>query len=258
MMREGGAGMSGKEMETIVEKVKKLLRLSRGTNSEAESLNALAKAKEMCALYGLRFESVDAEAPRIKEEKVLDGKRNSASKRWVFGILDAHFGIMVCEGAMGGVYFVGPEENIEIGKFILEYLLASEKRAWSSFVDVFCAESERRMGTEGLKGDIRKSMRKYKKDFTAGFYYKVYERLAQQPLRNDKVKEAVKRHVREKYGDLPHSKPRAQEGEDKSGIVTRAGVKAGGEVNLSRPVEGTVMETARIGERGDGFLALPH
>lgn len=234
--------MSEEQKQTLIERVKKLLRLSKGTNSEAESLNALAKAKELCAQNGIRFESVDAEAPQIKEVKVLNDRRNSQSKMWIYGILDKHFGLMVCMNG-SGVYFVGPEENIEIGKFILKYLLACERRAWDEYV-VWCHKTSDLCIT---KSELKKAIRKYKKDFITGFYYKVFNRLAEQPLRNDKVKEAVKRFMAEKYGELNYRKPVKTGREDKSGIFLRGGIAAGGKISLTRPVEGTAMETAMIG-----------
>lgn len=238
--------MSEEQKQTIVERVRKLLRLSHGTNSDAESVNALAKAKELCALNGIKFESVDSEAPQIKEVKVLNDKRNSMSKQWIYGILDKHFGIMVCMGDTG-VYFVGPEENVEIGKFVLKYLLDSERRAWDEYVAGYNKMFEEKMQTELPRGMMKKALRKYKKDFIVGFYSKVFHRLEEQPLRNDKVKSAVKKHMEEKFGKLNCRKPAKVGMEDQSGMFLKGGLDAGGKVNLSRPVEGTSMETAMIG-----------
>lgn len=239
--------MSEEQKQTLIERVKKLLRLSRGTNSEAESLNALAKAKELCALNGIKFETLDAEMPQIKEVKVLNDKRHSKSKMWIYGILDKHFGIMVCMYS-NGVYFVGPEENIEIGKFILKYLLDCERRAWDEYVTEYEKKFESELNTELPKGMMRKAIRKYKKDFIDGFYYKVFNRLCEQPLRNDKVKAAVKRHLEEKFGDLNYRKPTKSDREDKSGTFLRGGIAAGSKISLTRPVDGKSAESAMLCE----------
>jgi len=238
--------MSEEQKQTIVERIKKLLRLSKGTNSGAEAENALAKAKELCAMNGIRFESVDAEAPQIKEVHVLKDKRNSLSKQWIYGILDKHFGIMVCMGT-DGVYFVGPEENIEIGKFILTYLLQCEKRAWDAMVEEYRSKFGLGLGGEIPKSAMSKAMRRYKKDFLVGFYSKIYKRLEAQPLRNDKVKSAVRKFMEEKYGKLNERKATKVNREDMSGYFLQSGLKAGEGVSLTRPVEGTSMETAMIG-----------
>lgn len=239
--------MSDDHKNTIVERVKKLLRLSKGTHSAAESENALLKAKELCAANGIRFESVDAEAPQIKEVMVLKDMRNSLSKQWIYGILDKHFGIMVCMGRDVGVYFVGPEENIEIGKFILTYLLQCEKREWEKTLEEYRVSFEARSGQRVPIKDVKKAFRKYKKDFVAGFYSKIYKRLEERPLRNDRIKDAVKKYMDEKYGELHERKANTNRRSDSSGFFIQKGLESGAGVSLSRPVEGTSMETAMIG-----------
>lgn len=237
--------MSEEQKETIVERVKKLLRLSKGTNSESEAENALAKAKELCAANGIRFESVDAESPQIKEVWVLKDKRSSVSKQWIYGILDSHFGITVVFGKYG-VYFVGPEENVEIGKFLLTYLLACERRAWNAFVKSYCKTFNEKGVKQFNVRVIRKALTTYKKDFIVGFYAKIYARLEQQPLRNDKVKGAVKRFLDEKYGEMKKKKTSKCDRKDDSGFFLSQGADAGKSVSLSRPIEGTAMETAML------------
>lgn len=237
--------MSEEQKETIVERIKKLLRLSKGTNSESEAENALAKAKELCATNGIRFESINADAPQIKEVLVLMDKRSSVSKQWIYGILDAHFGITVIFGKHG-VYFVGPEENVEIGKFLLTYLLACERRAWNAFVKSYCKAFNEKGDNKFSVRVIRKALTTYKKDFIAGFYAKIYARLEQQPLRNDKVKGAVNDFLSKKYGEMKTRKTAKCERKDDSGFFLAQGADAGKSVSLSRPIEGSAMETAML------------
>ena len=106
---------------------------------------------------------------------------------------------------------------------------------------------EARSGQRVQIKDVKNAFRKYKKDFVAGFYSKIYKRLEERPLRNDRIKDAVKKYMDEKYGELHERKANTNKRSDSSGFFIQKGLESGAGVSLSRPVEGTSMETAMIG-----------
>lgn len=206
--------------ENVVERIRKLLRLGRGTNHDAERDAALAKAAELAAEAGLDIGGIDADGGgvRVTHERTPLVRRSHA-RTCVHSILREHFGVTVVSGWRGCVY-IGPRVNIEIARHIEVFLLREASGGWA----------RHRKGLRRVRDAGRR-----RKQWTHGFFCAVATALRARPLRNDAeaLRAAVDRYMAEHF-DVKHRKgwtpPRV------SGAVV-AGWDDGKQVNLARPVE---------------------
>jgi hypothetical protein len=229
------------EQEKAIDKIKKLLRLGRGTNHAGERDTALAKAAEVAAAAGLDISGIDAGDGDIKmaREDVALARRSHA-RILAHNILLHHFGVFVVGGRGCLVYF-GPAVNIEIAKHVEIYLLREAAREWAGYKD------SNRLRKRGL-GARRKV-------WEHGFFGSVSQALDAHPLRNDA--EALRLAV-EKYAfsvmrirTVKFAAPRSGNADD-----LLAGINAGDNVTLARPV-GAAAQARQIGTEANPVDKLP-
>jgi len=121
------------DKQKIIDKVRKLLALSKGNDSEAEASAAAAKAQAMLAEYNLSL--VDLEQVDFD---VLMAGFHAKTEHWVRHLMNAAAKLYLCEyfyseGWIDGVpvdthALIGAEHNIEVAKLMTQYLIGTVRR----------------------------------------------------------------------------------------------------------------------------------
>lgn len=133
-------------METVVdsnilEKLKKLLTLSRGA-SGAEAETALAMAMKLATKNAIDISSIElADAAPKKEAMVQDGvecgQRMSVAQRWISWILQDHFNVAVIYSgsrwAGRRIYLLGRKSDVEFAKYVQDFLREHMLRSWQYY-----------------------------------------------------------------------------------------------------------------------------
>ncbi|GMQ60314.1 DUF2786 domain-containing protein [Vallitalea sediminicola] len=111
------------ELESIIEKVQKLLRLAESQN-EYEAQSAVAKARLLMARYKLSMNDIQE-----KEDKVVQGeteKMRSPWKRTLAHVIAKHFRCKTYLRNRGNCYrviFLGLEEDVELTSLIYKQVV---------------------------------------------------------------------------------------------------------------------------------------
>ena len=116
-----------------IDKIKKLLRLSKSSNQHEAEL-ALARAMEMSERYHLDLHDIDLgeDCNRIVQERVHVGARISFTRRLVLGLVNSFFRVTVIFGHPK-IALVGEKADIEIATYAYEFLVGACSRATSEF-----------------------------------------------------------------------------------------------------------------------------
>lgn len=123
----------------IVEKIQKLLNLSSNTTNQGEAEAALAQATRLMAKYNidqqkLADNAIDPLAGFDSKLGVSYDKRMPTETVYILSILRDFFNIntMVCKNArgtkMGGIYFIGTDDNVSVARLIYNQLYIQFKR----------------------------------------------------------------------------------------------------------------------------------
>lgn len=129
--------------ESLVEKIKKLLRLASSTNEHEASL-ALEKCRALATEYDIDISGIDAWTDKIKENEVieknhidLDQRRKSISSRFVCWLIQKHFGCrIIYHGSRNSkwrIYFIGKKRDIETGIYVYGYLNTLFMELWHKY-----------------------------------------------------------------------------------------------------------------------------
>lgn len=128
--------------EQLVEKVRKLLSLSKSDNPNEASL-ALEKAKKLSVEYDLDLASINIhekqkEEPIVKGESIGgDTKRISTCQKYISWLIQDYFNVKIIYH--GGRYsgrtmtFVGKRADIEMAIYINNYLNEEMPRLWKKY-----------------------------------------------------------------------------------------------------------------------------
>ena len=125
----------------IVEKIKKLLRLSESSNQhEAES--ALSFAKELATRHEIDLYSIDAwkdqqETETFERVDIDAGQRLCVASDYVGSIIIQHFGTRVIYfgNRVSGrkIAFIGKKNEVEIAQFVYSFLSETMMRLWRQY-----------------------------------------------------------------------------------------------------------------------------
>jgi hypothetical protein len=208
--------------QDVINRIAKLLRLSRGTDHAAEAAAALAKAAAIAQAAGLVLDGIDADvtAPRIVHE---DGgaKRRSHSRMRCHGVLRRHFGVDVIGSSWSGSIYIGPAINIALARHIETYLVRQCAAGWVAF-----SVPTKRRSKAGVK-------RAYK----CGFYSGIEEVLQAHPIRNDnpELAAAIEKYEGENFRvkSAPIARP-----DKRHQAAVFSGFIDGNATPCSRPVDG--------------------
>lgn len=119
--------------KSIIEKIKKLLRLSKdGGATAAEAAAALAKALQIAADHGLELEDIppDSDSGVLTHETV----KSTAGPAQVLaaGIVKQHFGVdtLFITGGEKQIHFIGLPEQVALAAYVYTYTVRTMCRAW--------------------------------------------------------------------------------------------------------------------------------
>lgn len=121
-------------MNPAIEKIKKLLRLSKnGSATAAEAAAALAKALQLAAAHGIRIDdvSLDDDSQVLTHDTIPS--QAGPAHRLASGIVKRHFGVGTLFDSRGGkpmIHFVGFPEQIQLASYVYTYLVRTMRAAW--------------------------------------------------------------------------------------------------------------------------------
>lgn len=122
--------------EAIIRKIQKLLALAESDNKhEAEA--AATKASELLLKYNLDMQTAQQNLDYTKEI-VFEGARVTKETKWIEGILIDYFHIKILRHydrriRETTVYFVGDKANVEVAKYVFEFLSRAYRSLWLEF-----------------------------------------------------------------------------------------------------------------------------
>ena len=261
-------------IEEVVEKIRKCIRLASGGATEGERAAAANRAKALAAAHGLDIDGIDEDTPipvEVADEKFHT--RTGIEQKLALEVIEMHFGVksywsrLVYQRRRQLVVWVGERVNIPIAQQIYVVVTRAARSAWE----------ERKKLDDEAERDWRRKLRSYseagfywnrpprpvlvtrrkdaRKQFMLGFFQAVNATLAARPLRNDSKRLAAERAANERFmekrkqaGDIGEGRASSLGDFDPRAAV--AGYDAGSKVNLSRPVSGTAQPTLRLAAGG--------
>ena len=232
-------------IDEVIDKIKKAIRLANKTTSEGERDTALRLARRLADNNGVAFEQVAEEAAEPERDKTSIEEDDVATRTPddVFGhacfIVKTHFGVIIMRMRQTGVRrarnrlsWIGSRLNIDIARHVYHILLRESARAY--------AEAKRETEAYGVKMS--------RASFMQGFFFALHRKLEENPLRNDldaSIRDADRKLL--EYAQEHEVRMKKSGGRKaKDGIAIVAGFMAGQKVNLARPCE----------RKGDSPLAI--
>lgn len=222
-------------IDEVISKIKKAVRLANKTTSEGERDTALRLARRLAENNGVAFDEVAEEASADKAVKV-DDEEFKTTPGSEFGhacfIIRTHFGVIIMRSVSRAVglhksrlSWIGSRLNIDIAKHVYHILIRESRRAFR----------------EASKATDSVGVRINRETFMRGFFWALHNKLTENPLRNDldlSIKEAERKLL--SYQQEGHSvkESRQRNGKLKDVAALAKGFAAGNAVNLARPCEG--------------------
>lgn len=221
------------QQSAVIERIRKLLRLSRGTDHAAEAAVAMAKAVAIARDAGLALDGIDAgdTTHRITHE---DGGvlRRSCSRQRCHIVLRKHFGVDVIGSSWRGAIYVGPAINIALARHIEIYLISQCAAGWAQHL----AANPRRRPWRDTTASARRERTRARRDYEFGFYRGIDGVLLAHPIRNDlpALDSAIQLYISERFAltTTPIATP------SRPSIALTAGYMAGLATPCDRPVHG--------------------
>lgn len=162
-------------IDEIINKIKKAVRLANKTTEQGERETALRLAKTLADKNGLAFEDFtesDTVADKVHTE---DGERHTTDTKvdgHISVTLRNHFGVIalcVRDGRKTYFTYFGSRLNIDISKFVAHILRREANKAWKQAREEF----------KELDIDMSRGA------FLMGFFFKIHKKLLENPIRND-------------------------------------------------------------------------
>ncbi len=158
----------------IIEKIQKLLSLATSSN-ENEAKLASAKANELLLRYNISLADIRVEDRDYNVEEITQFSRRSIVTKFVYPLLTKYFFIKIVSTKMGKrsykISFIAEKSNLEIAKYMDEFLQKAFKRNWEKYSKSYNLDSS------------------YKQSYYLGFYHGICQQL-----------EATKSKVEQEYG----------------------------------------------------------
>lgn len=224
------------DIDSVIERIKKAVRLARGTSEAGERETALRLARSLAERNSLAFSEVEDESAADAAVSVTDAKeRRTGGDENAFAnsLIRHHFGVVVLtnmwgDGKVSYTWF-GTRLNIDIARHVHHILLRESRKAWRELRD-----SLKSLDVGG---------RKHKRAFMHGFFSAVWSKLDAHPLRNDRdVFEAEKKAAESKFARYKENNKvemaRLKTASDENAVMLLSGFGAGKKVALARPCEG--------------------
>lgn len=216
--------------QQLLDRIRKLLRLARGTTHRAEAEAALLKAAELADGAGLAIDGIDADRQEIRITHERGGvRRRSHSRLRCHGVLRRHFSVEVLGSSGTGCIYIGPAVNIAIAQHVEAYLLRQCADGW------LVAAAAQQWGPTKAAARKKKAARQA---YEVGFYFGINKVLADRPVRNDaqEIKTAVERYMGTNF--KVSRKTMAAPSKQHAGAIY-AGMLRGAATRVDRPVDGS-------------------
>lgn len=231
---------------SVIDKIKKAIRLANGTTEKGERETALRLACSLAERSGLAIEEIATES--VVDTAVIQSdaprkERFGVEMGFACSIIREHFAVIVMRtvysNGQGSYTWFGSKLNIDIARHIHHILVRESRKEWD-----YARKQYKMLGIRG---------KKCKDNFMRGFFVAIHQKLLQIPLRNDTEQKELetkaaerkfKQFAAENSGNVK-SKNLGKADADYASIIS-LGRNAGEKVNLARPCEG----------RGSNRLAL--
>lgn len=217
-------------IEAVIEKIKKAIRLANKTTEAGERETAMRLAKNLAEKNGIAIDEV-------MQDTRDTGKQEQVDTKWVHGngvidghtcvILRQHFGVVVMMTAKG-VYrrftYFGNSLNIGIAKYVFDILQRESARAWR--------QVRKEEANYGFKVD--------KQAFMRGWFFRIHKKLEEHPLRNDiDADAAAAEKAFKKYAEAHETtqKKIGRGGKNDDDASLYRGYMMAKDVSLNRPCE---------------------
>lgn len=127
--------------DSIIEKIKKLLRMKRGGTPD-EIATALRLAQELAEKHGIDLDDVNPEEEQLRESPIthqdeVHGARVSWESRYAAMICDSFFRVRAFKAVNNSrtkyvIRFVGEEWDIQIAIYVYRFLCGHFRREWNA------------------------------------------------------------------------------------------------------------------------------
>ena len=223
-------------IDEVITKIKKAIRLANKTTSEGERETAMRLARNLAERNGVAFEEVAEDAGEsdsgrsVKEDDDIEQSKPSDSDLGhICYILKHHFGVIMMLSLRKGnsrrmkASWFGSHLNIDIARYVYHILVREGARAWR----------EANKAAKAMEVDLDKAA------FMRGFFWAICKKLEENPLRNDldgAVRDAERKFLeyQEENGQVKmRPSGRNKKNLDVGSLVR--GFDAGHDVNLARP-----------------------
>ncbi len=175
------------QLESVTEKIKKILRLAEG-GTEHEANVAMAKAQKMASEYAINLSMLNAWDIQEKEEYIEGTLIDKGDSRlpitfnYICWILQGHFNVkLIMFGTRSSgrrVTMIGEKKDIEIAGYVWDYLNITFRELWA-----------KHKKENNLKANLRSS-----------YFYGLYRGL------NKKLRESKREADEEIFNDLKSTK----------------------------------------------------
>lgn len=168
-------------IDAIIDKIKKAVRLANRTTEEGERTVALRLARNMAERNGIAFDEIEAEsgaeAAKTREDNTDEWhSADMAVDGHICGILRKHFAVVLMLNVNKRKHkvrytFFGCSVNIETAKYVCDILRREARKAWREMKEL------EKSGMLGFKPS--------RADFMRGFFFAIHQKLTEHPIRND-------------------------------------------------------------------------
>lgn len=219
------------DLEGIITKIKKAMRLAQKAGTEGERVAAERAAHRLAESNGIDISTLkigDSEAKAVMKDDGDKLRHYGAESGFAYQLIRKHFGVIVMEwrdrnsrSSIRRVTFFGVNINIEIAKYVYVILMREFHKDYKE--------------VKGWGLD--------KRSFMTGWFIQIDKKLTDHPLRNDRdqfetEKEAAERKFKEYQSKTDNIKMRTINRSSKDAESLYHGFRSAEKVNLSRPCEG--------------------
>ena len=219
------------DLEGIIARIKKAMRLAQKAGTEGERVAAERAAHRLAESNGIDISTLkigDSEARAVMKDDGEKLRHYGAESGFAYQLIRKHFGVIVMEwrdrnsrSSIRRVTFFGVNINIEIAKYVYVILMREFHKDYKE--------------VKGWGLD--------KRSFMTGWFMQIDKKLTEHPLRNDRdqfeaEKEAAERKFKEYQSKTDNIKMRTINRSNKDAESLYRGFRTAEKVNLSRPCEG--------------------
>ena len=234
-------------IDKIIERIKKAVRLANKTTEAGERETAMRLARNLAEKNGIAFDEIEIEREAVgaahqEEEGELKSADMAVDGR-ICGVLRNHFAVVMMmhlyktRRKVRYTYF-GSRLNIDIAKYVADILRREAKKAWrDARRDVQC----------GIFNIPLK-----RADFMAGFFFRIHQKLEENPIRNDRDQVAAESKKAEELFNKYKESNTVNETKPKMGnnMASRIlGFDSAERVSLNRPCGNGMPSAGAIGKQ---------